>query len=270
MSKYSFYPKFLVLIRKLVYVTLGFIDKFILKRHLKIVILCYHSISKDNWFFSVSPSEFKKQMEYMISQYQPIRLIDIANYLDGKKEITKPSFAVTFDDGYADILCIASYLKNLQIKPTVFVVAKPNMIRRSEVRTKLKLLSKQEIKKLINFGWDIGCHSMTHPDFYKINKNELFKEIVTAKKELEETLSIAIESFGYPKGRYTQKILKLIENSGYKLAVSMNDEKIDKKSNRFTLPRLGVNKTHSLIEFSFMLAPSSFLFRKFSKRFVKF
>lgn len=241
-------------------------DKFILRQKLKIIILCYHSISYDDWFFSVSPSEFKKQMKFMLSQYQPIRLIDIENYLNGRKEIVKSSFAVTFDDGYSDILRVDPYLKTLQIKPTVFVVANSNKIQRSEVNTERKLLSVEEIKKLIKSGWDIGCHSMTHPNFHKINENEMHSEILKAKNQLEKTLNLSIESFCYPKGRYNQKILNLVKDSGYKLAVSMNDGKIDEKTNRFILPRVGVNGTHSLNEFSSMLTPSSISFRKFSKK----
>src|SRR3989344_5517617 len=76
-------------------------------RKARVIILCYHSIASDDWRFSVSPENFKKQIERLIlSGFQFLTLRDIDNILRGGLILRKPSVAITFDDGYRDILTV--------------------------------------------------------------------------------------------------------------------------------------------------------------------
>ena len=56
-----------------------------------------------------------------------------------------------------------------------------------------------QIKELYNNGFEIGSHSHTHPDFSKLNINEISDEIQTSSDFLSNIIDNDI-SFSYPFG----------------------------------------------------------------------
>lgn len=255
-------------LRKIVYIALGGIDRF-LKNENKIVILCYHSISDDGWKFSVPMAEFKKQMKYLVSKRTPIKLADLEKYLKGEMEIKNPVFILTFDDGYHDLIDVRSFLKSINIKPCAFLIADDKNVDRSELETDKRLLTKKDIKLLIADGWEIGCHSLTHTNIRKLNKQKLIREIINSKKELTNKYDREIEYFSYPKGYYTKDIEKTVADSGYKLAVSMDAKIINSDTSLYTVPREGVDGSHSFVEFKSLFSPSVVRFKRTVKDLAK-
>ena len=123
----------------------------------------------------------------------------------------------------------------------------------------------KEIQNLKKSGWTIGSHSKTHADFFALSKEQIQQEIIGSKKELEKTLKSKIKYFAYPKGRYTEEVLKTVKKAGYRLALSMDSDRIDKKTSRYTVPRVGVDRTHSLNEFRMLFIPSVVATKKLIK-----
>ncbi len=258
--------KFILLIklRKVIYMFFGSING-LFKMNKNILILCYHGISNDDWRYSVDVDVFERQLNYLVKYYSPITLEDVGFFIQGKKKIEKPSFVITIDDGYKDVLQLKDLFEKLNIRPTIFVLSDINNANRKELETNREFLSKDEILFLIEAGWTIGSHGATHPDFYRLSEEDIEKEIVSSKKNLEEELGIKIKYFAYPKGRYTNKVLDAVKKAGYSLGLSMNDSFINKTVNRLLIPRIGVDRTHSFVEFRSILLPLSILFRKFIK-----
>src|SRR3990167_6503255 len=108
-------------LRKMIYLFLARFD-ILFNRKNSLFILCYHSVDIGNWRFSVGIREFKKQIEFLLKEYRPISLSDLDKYLIGGKKLQNPSFLITFDDGYQDILKIKPFLKNKGIRPAVFIL----------------------------------------------------------------------------------------------------------------------------------------------------
>ncbi len=258
----------IVLLRKSIYLTLYYLDK-LLNRSNKLVIFCYHSVGNDRWSFSVKPKDLSKQMEYMLASYEPWRLSDVENYLNGKKILTKNAFVVTFDDGYKNLLKTIDIFKKRSIHPTVFLLSDKGKIKRKEIATKRSILKDNDILVLKDAGWEIGSHSKTHPDFAKIDDCDLNDEIQGSKLALEKNLNLKVNYFAYPKGRYSKKIIDCVKKSNYKLALSVDDKLINKNSQKFALPRVGIDGTHSLSEFKASFSPSVVLFRNFIKQKTK-
>lgn len=234
-----------VIIRRLIYISLAAIDRLLGKIN-PIVILCYHSIADDNWRFSVSPKDFKKQISYMSASYKSVSLSDISNYLNGKKDLNKPSFVITFDDGYKNIFKIKNLLSDFSVKPVVFVLgASENKINWDSLGKKNLLLSKMDIKKLQKSGWEIGYHGMTHTPLTQLEGCNLKEEISSSYKY-----------FAYPKGKYSNGIASDLKKIGYKLAMTMDDSLISTKTNPYYVPRIGVDRTHNFSEFKRLSSPS--------------
>lgn len=254
----------LILIRRIIYSLLPIFDNLVGQKQ-KIIVFCYHSISEDNWRFGVAFSELKKQVQYLLLNFDSISLKDLDLYLKGKKVINNPSFVITFDDGYKDILKTKTYFKKLGIKPGLFVLSDSIHANFQELGTKRKFLTERNIKNLKNSGWEIGSHSATHSDLTTLDKQTLLDEIKISKKELEKKLGFKINYFAYPKGRYSLKVLKVVRESGFNLGLSMDDGVINKGINKLVIPRIGVDRTHNFSEFKNIFSPAVVLVRGFIK-----
>lgn len=257
-----------ILIRRCVYTFLGSLDAFFRRTPHRIVIFCFHSIAEDNWRFSIDREVFLREIAYLLRTRKPITLSDVEGYILGKKQIAEPSFVVCFDDGYRDILEVREFLKEQGIKPALFVLSHPGEANTVELGTDRPLLSREEILRLREDGWAIGSHSATHSDFSILDEAGIQKETGESKKALENSLGFAIEYFAYPRGRYTDAVLTEVKNAGYRMALSMDDGRINTKTSLLAAPRVGVDRTHSLREFRYISSPSVICFRQLIKKFA--
>ncbi|TSC88169.1 MAG: polysaccharide deacetylase [Microgenomates group bacterium Gr01-1014_16] len=256
----------LILARKIIYPGLGILDSVLLRRPEGITIFCYHSISSDSWRFSVTAQEFKNQLDYLLSHLHPISLSDVHQYLNRKKEISSPSFVLTFDDGFKDLMSVKEHVKKLGIKPTIFVLSHPQKTNKTELGTSQDLLKDKDVFALHKSGWEIGCHSATHPDFFSLTSTDLKEEIIESKKTLESKLNLPVEYFAYPKGRYSPAVLAAVQKAGYQLGLTMDDGIISRNTNPLLLPRVGVDGSHSFAEFTSSFSPSVVKLRGMLKR----
>lgn len=252
-------------IRSIVYITLGAFDELIMRRKNHISVLSYHSVSKNNFRFSIDPGVVKKQILYLKKHYQFITEEDLLAYLRGKKQINQPSILLTFDDGYKDIMTLREFFAKQNIQPTLFVLSNPKNANWKQIGPKREFLNKKDIATLLKDGWSIQCHSATHANLAEVSMAEIKKEVLESKKSLEKLLGIKIKHFAYPRGKYTSSVLQQVKGAKYVLGFTMDDGFITRSSNPYLLPRIGVDRTHSFAEFKVAFSPSVILFRKFVK-----
>ncbi len=252
---------FYVPARRLTYYSLGKANNLFFPRSPNLFILCYHSISNGKWDFSVSQRDFKEQINYLQKYFQFIRLTDLELYLTSRRNPKKPSVILTFDDGYRDILSIKRFLKEKSIQPTVFLIANGKKANRRELETSNKFLTKRDILSLIKDGWEIGCHSYSHPNFTELTTSQIEKEVIFSKSYIEKILRIKVNYFAYPKGNWNKEIVETVDKARYKLAFSMEDEFISKRTYKYLIPRIGVDGTHSFSEFKTLFNPTTIIFR---------
>jgi peptidoglycan/xylan/chitin deacetylase (PgdA/CDA1 family) len=232
----------------------------------QVFILSYHSFAHDNWAYTTPKKEFIKQIKFLKkNKYSFISLQDLEKSIKNK-EIPKKSVVVTIDDGYKDTLEVADFLKKESIPTTLFVLSNRKNINRKEVATQKELITKNEIVSLIKKGWTIGSHSATHANLKTLSQKELHEEIINSKEMLENEFSIPISYFAFPRGQYSADVLKVIKKAGYSAAVTMDDGFISVSSNLLTLPRVGVNRTHTISEFKTLFSPSVIRFRMLIKK----
>ena len=115
---------------------------------------------------------------------------------------------IAFDDGFKGIYDNKDFFINKQIQPTIFVatslIGKPNY------------LDLNEILELQELGFNFQCHSKSHCDLSKFNEFELVDEIIKSKKDLESLLNKEIDSICFPQGYYSDLVLRVCEDAGYK------------------------------------------------------
>ncbi len=82
------------------------------------------------------------------------------------------------------------------------------------------MMSWEQVRSLSNRGHEIGCHSYHHHILDQCDGPELDKEIVEAKKILEEITGKPVVSYCYPNGNCNQPVLDVIRRAGYSQAVT--------------------------------------------------
>jgi peptidoglycan/xylan/chitin deacetylase (PgdA/CDA1 family) len=128
-----------------------------------------------------------------------------------------PFISITFDDAYDSVYNNALDLMNkYEYRGVVFIVA--GLI--GEYLEGNKLLNIDQILHLQKIGWDIGCHSYSHP--YSItsldyNMKQYHYEIKYSKEKLEE-LGLIINDYAYPFGTFDNEKYFDIVKENYRYA----------------------------------------------------
>ena len=207
-----------LLLRRLLYRSFSIFDSvsgWFGMRRSRAIVLCYHSVASDDWRFSVSMENFKKQIEWLIRrEFQFLTLRGIAAIVSGDLTLQTPAVAITFDDGYKDVLTVKDCLCERGIFPTAFVLSDSDRAALSEVAPGKEFLSSDDIRTLRAAGWKIGCHSATHADFSTLSEDVIRYEVADAKARLESVAGEPVSYFAYPKGYYSPMIIENVRSAG--------------------------------------------------------
>ncbi|CAN5308644.1 hypothetical protein BH10PAT2_BH10PAT2_2270 [soil metagenome] len=249
-------------IRNGVYSAAALFDMITLRKSKGVYILCYHSVNEDSWKFSIDLKVMEKQILWLSKHFTIVSLSEIEKFRNGSLQLKKPAIALTFDDGYKDILKLKEFFQKLDIHPTVFLIGDTAHANEVELETKRDFLNTSEILMLKKAGWEIGSHSMTHADFSSLSPVAMESEITSSKKALESQTGLPIHWIAYPKGAYNDQVKETVAKSGYRLGFSLDDEDLTSSSDLFAMPRIGVDRSHSFPMFKILTSPTCILVRK--------
>jgi peptidoglycan/xylan/chitin deacetylase (PgdA/CDA1 family) len=217
---------------------------------LNVPILNYHYIQnppsqKDNLIvnLSVTPENFRTQMLYLVNnKIQTLTMQDLIDDLQNKKTLSN-SVILTFDDGYSDFYASAfPVLKEYDLKATVFMIT-------SKIGQPGYLTSAQ-IQELDQSGLvTIGSHTVDHISLKNQTKQKESFELEQSKLILEKKVGHKVDFFAYPNGIFDEQSEKIVEQTGYKAAVTTVDGSVNSYSNRFIWTRKRVGGRATLDDF---------------------
>jgi peptidoglycan/xylan/chitin deacetylase (PgdA/CDA1 family) len=192
------------------------------------VVLAYHGVAEmkrrdDLSMLHVSPERFRSQMEMLSAAgFEFVTLVEFARRAGGG---TPPPglAAITFDDGLRNNHEIAlPILDELGIRATVYVTigfidgTSPWVGPGADGR----MMNEQQLRELSAAGWELGAHTMTHPDLSALDYEACRAEIETSRIELERIAEVRVETFAYPFGRYGQAAVSAARDSGFIASVT--------------------------------------------------
>lgn len=209
----------------------------------RVPVLCYHQFTEDsesNNKMVVTGTEFELQMEYLASNgYQVLALSELGSFLSGKKELPIKTVVITIDDGYQSYLEVAyPILKKYNFPSTMFVY--PDFIGAGPA------LKWKDVKYLSEAPLvDIQSHSKTHDSLSALPRGEsdtdylsrLKLEVEGAEKILSKRTGQKINHFAYPYGNSSLKVVELLKQNDYELAVTVQKGSNPSFSARFLLHR---------------------------------
>ena len=215
----------------------------------------YHSISEhvdkekhNKW--RVKPKDFEKQMRWFYeNNWNSFTILELSKL----EEIPSKSFVITFDDGFEDnYLNAFPILKKYNIKATIYLVPnqKVNYWEEQNTSSLSNLLNKEQILQMQNSGLiEFGSHTISHVNLSKIDDEQLLIELRKSKKEIENIIKNPCYSFAYPYGKFNEKIIDFVRNSGYSNATVVKRGLFEKNDDIFAIKRIGILGTESFFDF---------------------
>ncbi len=110
------------------------------------------------------------------------------------------------------------------------------------------LMTTNEIKQWLDYGLDIGSHTIHHVDLHQVEEATAKLEIIQSKKMIEDMFNIDIVDFCYPYGRYNAEIENIVKDN-YLTATTINKGHCSYNSNLFELPRMHMTNKTGILSF---------------------
>src|SRR5262249_23178262 len=130
----------------------------------------------------------------------------------------------------------------------------------------------EEVREMADLGFEIGSHSVTHPDFGTISATQARQELVDSRACLEERLGRPVRWFAYPFGavhNFRPEWLRLGEEGGCRGAVSAYGGSFRRGDPAgLLLPREAVPFFNSVAQLELHLAGCLFWFYRLKRRLI--
>ncbi|MFY9929422.1 MAG: polysaccharide deacetylase family protein [Streptosporangiaceae bacterium] len=185
-------------------------------------ILAYHSIgTPEGGVNDVRPRDFERHLQIAVDDgwtfTTPAEVI---------AEPDKPQLALTFDDGFASVLANAlPVLRHHGIPATAFVITgwADQQIPPDYQRF---VLDWRGVSALAEGGMTLASHSVTHPDFGKLEAGEARRELEVSRERLREVLGVETTEFAIPlgqSGNWTPAAGLAAAEAGYKTVYAQSN-----------------------------------------------
>src|SRR5215208_1338546 len=74
---------------------------------------------------------------------------------------------------------------------------------------------------LVERGWEVGAHTMTHPELPTLSDLDLRRELSESRSTCEARLGRACRSLAYPYGRADSRVVAATAAAGYEVAAGL-------------------------------------------------
>jgi len=164
--------------------------------------------------YVVSASDFREHMEDLAHEcWRATNVTQAMRSLNDEsipgKSIDGKSVCLTFDDGCeTDLISAAPILQEFGFNATFYItigfLGKPGY------------LSEPQVRSLSKLGFEIGCHSITHPYLTDVDDLLLRDETAGAKDRLEQMTGASVEHFSCPGGRWDRRVIAAVKAAGFR------------------------------------------------------
>ncbi len=243
------------LFKHLGYLIAAALEGFAPSREGDAAVLMYHAVDTSGWRLSIPPHEFARQMKHLKRHRIVVSLADVVAHAKGEKRLPERSVAVTFDDGYADLVpTVLPVITRYRIPVTVFLTTDLTEQTNSK---QIPRITWDDVRLLRASGWvTIESHGKTHPHLPALSVEEVRAQLVDAKKDIERETSTTPSYFAYPYGDRSPEVEEEVKAAGYEAAFSITEGFVRKGSELLHLPRIQVDATMSPLLYRLRLTPA--------------
>lgn len=188
-------------------------------------VLCYHHFAdRCDSSLCTPTSVFEQHMKVLKEEgYTVISTAELSEFLAFRRAIPKKAVVINFDDGYRSTYDIAyPIMKKYGFTATFFIYT-------SFIGASKNALTWDQLKTMKADGFEVGSHSVNHADLSKKMDGESEKEYLTrvkrelllSKQVIDDKLKQNTRYIAFPYGEFNQGLLKLCEETGYRIGFSV-------------------------------------------------
>lgn len=205
-------------------------------------VLFYHHIepsseAKQNHQTSldVDPKFFDSQMAYLSQRgYSSMSVAQLIDALLNHKSLPAKPVVITLDDGYND-----AYTNAYPIARKYGLIL--NLMIPTGLMENSGYLSWNDLKQMVDSGRVFAYnHTWSHYSLNRGDENKIRYEVTQAQTQLKDHLGFAENIITYPYGAVNQKVMKVLQELGYKAGFTTNKGRDECFSNVLSLPRIRI------------------------------
>ena len=211
----------------------------------RVPVLMYHVIADPPpgaaWpQLYVSPAEFKAQVAWLArNRYTAVTLSDVwRNWHHGGKLPRRP-VVFTFDDGYRSVATKALPILSSRGWPAVLNLKVGNLEPGS--------FTESHVRRLLAASWELGAHTITHPDLRTLDDAALEREVAGSRREIRRRFGVHADFFCYPAGRYDERVIRSVRQAGF-LGATTTLEGLATADRPFELRRIRISRGDGIRE----------------------
>lgn len=119
---------------------------------------------------------------------------------------------LSFDDGYAGHVRDAL--------PTLRAVGWPGVLNLTLANLP-DMGGAKGVRRLVQAGWEIDAHTLTHPDLTTLPDAELRRQLRAPREIIERLFGVSADFLCYPAGRYDDRVVRAARAAGYVAATTV-------------------------------------------------
>jgi peptidoglycan/xylan/chitin deacetylase (PgdA/CDA1 family) len=192
-------------------------------------VLAYHAVGdcprdadRHNLFIPIQT--FSQQMDFLARRR---RVIDLDHAVDREAGPGPPAVAITFDDGYRNVLNLAApILKRYGFSATVFVPTAYIGGRNTwidENPCDVDIMSEDELRAGERAGLRMESHGHAHIDYANAPQTESEQDLKTSLEVLERIVDRRIRHFAYPFGSHSEPAHEIARDAGLRAAYTIDE-----------------------------------------------
>jgi peptidoglycan/xylan/chitin deacetylase (PgdA/CDA1 family) len=226
-------------------------------RDLAVPILMYHRIDTlrpdlpaITRHLTVDPAAFAAQMSWLGEHgFHAVSNAQLFAALEYGAPLPTRPVAITFDDGYRDVLWHAApVLHRLGMPATAYVIT--HRISGGDP----SFLTWPELRRLEQLGVAVGSHTATHRPLTGETDTDALAELRTSRAALEAHLRHPVQWLAYPMGAEDARVVALTRRAGYVLAVTTRSGDVQRSTEPLRLERFEVLDTTGVAGLAALLA----------------
>ncbi len=206
----------------------------------KVPILLYHHIAVPpaNSLYYVTPDRFDDEMRLLHNwEYTAITTSMLVEAITQGASLPPRPIIITFDDAWLDNYTAAfPIMKKYGFTGVLYLpytyIGAPCC------------LSVDQVKEMAAAGWEVGSHTLTHPNLLALDSAILRAEVVDSRKKLEALLGLPVLTFAYPFANVDSAAVDYVHFAGYIAAMDAKGFTADQgEGNLFALQREEIRGT---------------------------
>jgi peptidoglycan/xylan/chitin deacetylase (PgdA/CDA1 family) len=196
-----------------------------------------------------SRAQFAAFCDFFARYFEVVTLSELLELLRRGADVSR-RLVITFDDGYRDNYEVAAAELRKRDLPACFFVATgfvgSDQVAPWDAKRSIRSewMTWDEVRSLLGQGFELGAHTITHPDLGRLAGAEARREIAGSKAQLEAEVGAPIGLFAYPYGganQMTEENRAIVRDAGFSCCLSAHGGVVRAADSPFRLKRAPIH-----------------------------